>query len=383
MDAIVSWIGQWFSPLWILFFIIVVGYAIGKIKIRGISLDLSSVLILSVLIGVFFHFYPRIYIGEAIIFRMDETFQTVLRFLSSFGTSLFISSVGVSSGYELALPRRKKNYPYFFFGGFVVLLNLLLMNLIFYADGDIEKGLLYGVFCGAMTSTPGLTAICESSADLAEQAAAGYGCAYLLGVSGIVFFVQSFAKKQKESSSENKTTSSDVSFAARDLALFSITILSGILLGTIPLFHTNISLGNTGGILLTGILFGYILKTKKPDLKISQSSIQLFRTFGLLLFFVGTGIPAGMTLMTEFQPHVFVYGILLTVFPICVSYLLLRCGMKVDKSTALNTVCGVMTSTPAFGILSRCGRQSADTAVYSTAYAGALLTTVFCLNILT
>ncbi len=314
---------------------------------------------------------------------MDETFQGVLRFLSSFGTSLFISSVGISAGYELAVPRRRKMYPYFFFGGFVALLNLFLMHLIFYADGNVGKGLLYGVFCGAMTSTPGLTAICESSTVLAEQAAAGYGCTYLVGISGIVLFAQSFVKEQKESPSEGETARSDVSFTTRDLALFSTIILLGIMLGSMPLFDADISLGNTGGILLIGILFGYILKTKKHDLQISQSSIHFFRIFGLLLFFIGTGIPAGMTIMMEFQPHVFVYGILLTGFPICFSYLFLRYGMKVDKYTALNTACGVMTSTPAFGILARCGRQYANTSVYSVTYVGTMLTIVFCLNILT
>lgn len=39
------------SPIFIIFFIIIIGYYIGKIQIRGISLDLAGVLIIAILSG--------------------------------------------------------------------------------------------------------------------------------------------------------------------------------------------------------------------------------------------------------------------------------------------------------------------------------------------
>ena len=40
-----------FSPLSLLFLIIVIGYYVGKIKIRDISFDLAGVLLVAVIIG--------------------------------------------------------------------------------------------------------------------------------------------------------------------------------------------------------------------------------------------------------------------------------------------------------------------------------------------
>ena len=143
---------------------------------------------------------------------------------------------------------------------------------------------------------------------------------------------------------------------------------------------THISLGMSGGILLSGLLIGYFLRKKKANSTIPKSYCSLYRNFGLILFFVGNGIPSGMQMLKTFKPYVIVYGIILTLFPIILTYVFCRYGIKEDKRTTLNIICGSMTSTPAFGILSRCGRISTDLSVYTYSYIGALVTMVVLLN---
>ena len=77
------------SNVCIVFIIIIIGYGLGKIKIFGISFDLSGILIVAMLYGM--------------IVRPDsDSFLQNMKFLTSFGTSLFISVIGITSatGYQ-------------------------------------------------------------------------------------------------------------------------------------------------------------------------------------------------------------------------------------------------------------------------------------------
>lgn len=386
METVSLWLEQWMTPLYLIFLIIPAGYAIGKIRVKGICLDLSAILIVSILVGVFFDLFPQIQVGNGIIFRADGSITDTMKFLSSFGTALFISVIGISSGYELAAPKKKKAFRYFLVGALTVTVNLLLMKFIFFAEKKIDEALLYGVFCGAMTTTPGLAAVCESLPEGATQASAGYGCAYLFGVIGVVLFVQFVARgKLEPEKTETKVESVSASGAPALFGLIQIafSIVLGSIVGAFEIPRTSMSLGSSGGILISGILLGILVRKSKPSVEIPQSYRSVFRNLGLILFFIGAGIPAGMRLLETFEPYVFVYGIILTLFPIAFSYFLCHYGLRIDKRTSLSVVCGGMTSTPAFGVLSRCGRLSADASVYSITYTGALSATVIFLNLLT
>lgn len=53
---------------------------------------------------------------------------------------------------------------------------------------------LLGVLCGALTSTPGLSSVCELIGTGSEEAVWSYGCSYLPGVIFAVFFAQLFSR---------------------------------------------------------------------------------------------------------------------------------------------------------------------------------------------
>ena len=72
---------------------------------------------------------------------------------------------------------------------------VMAMLLISVIDKAINYSSLLGILCGALTSTPGLSSVCELIGSENEIAVLGYSCSYLLGVILVVFFTQLFAEK--------------------------------------------------------------------------------------------------------------------------------------------------------------------------------------------
>ena len=94
MDLIVNLI----NPISIIFIILVLGYYLGRIKIRGISLDLAGVLILAVVLGW------GVSSNEIISKTIDfSTIKSNMQMVSSLGTAIFVSVIGITSGYVLDL----------------------------------------------------------------------------------------------------------------------------------------------------------------------------------------------------------------------------------------------------------------------------------------
>lgn len=155
------------APYFSLFLITVLGYLLGKISIKGISLDISGVLFVAILFG---------YFG----LEMPADIRQI-------GLVLFIFTIGFQSG------------PSFFENFKSEGKNLIIMATITVLTGALmafglaklfgfDKTLACGLYTGAITSTPGLAAL----SDIADSrtVAVGYGIAYPFGVIGIVLLIK-------------------------------------------------------------------------------------------------------------------------------------------------------------------------------------------------
>ena len=150
-----------------LFLIIAIGFAIGRIKIKGISLDISAVIFIALLFG---------HLGVVI----PSDFQDV-------GLVLFIFTIGLQAGPGFFQTFRSRG------AGLVVVAVLLvslaaLTTLITAWLYGIDYHLAVGLFTGALTSTPGLAAAIDSTGS--SLAPIGYGIAYPFGVIGVILFVR-------------------------------------------------------------------------------------------------------------------------------------------------------------------------------------------------
>ncbi|MFY8187439.1 MAG: aspartate:alanine exchanger family transporter [Flavobacterium sp.] len=150
----------------VLFLIVFIGFIIGKIKIKGISLDVSAV----IFVALFFGHY-------GVVVPID--FQYI-------GLVLFIFTIGIQAGPSFFESFKKNGRE---LATLVVILIFVagIVTFMIYEFLGVDKNLAIGLLNGALTSTPGLaTAIDITGSPLASI---GYGIAYPFGVIGVILFV--------------------------------------------------------------------------------------------------------------------------------------------------------------------------------------------------
>lgn len=360
-------------PITVAFLVIAIGLCIGKIKACGISLDLAAVLIVAVVAGYLFS------LTTAIV--DTEQLNSYMKMFSMLGTSLFVSVIGIAAGYSLNTKSNGK-LSSAVLGMLMVVSAFAGMWIISSIDIGISYSNLLGVLCGALTTTPGLSAICEKSDIVPEEASLGYGSAYLFGVIFTVLTVQIITRKadavaNTKSCVESKSQSK-VIFGG--LLQISAVIVLGRLIGELTVPYINFSLGNSGGILCSGILIGYLISKYLKGHCILKGQQSIIRNLGLVLFFVGNGIPAGMQIKNNFSVVSVLVGIVLTVLPIAVGWFICKVILRKSNTDIAAIISGGMTSTPAIGVLSSKTDVSYDK--YSFSYVGALVAVILLFNII-
>lgn len=162
------------DPLFLLFFILLIGSFVGQFSYKGLNLGASGVLLVAMVFG---HFG----------YEISSTVQNL-------GLSLFIVAVGLQAG-----PRffRMMKSSGFVFGiiGLITVLIATVTTVVVAKLFQIPPALSIGIMTGALTSTPGLAAALEATND--PLASVGYGIAYPFGVIAVVLFVQLFPRLLK------------------------------------------------------------------------------------------------------------------------------------------------------------------------------------------
>ena len=354
--------------------IIVVGYLVGKIRIYALSLDLSAILIIAVVAGCLCSSYMPEMITPAL--------ESDLRLFSQLGTVLFVAAIGLSSGDRVANGLSKKSVVCFVTGSIMVATGFLFAKVLGWIDPEMDSSLLLGILCGALTSTPGLSTLCEEAGTLSELAVLGYGCSYPFGVISVVLLVQWMVRGVNNTPVKETGDSSKLPIknGAECFVWIFLSVFFGSIVGELTIPVLNISLGTSGGVLLAGIGLGIL--TKKLSVSIQRQHISCYRSLGLMLFFVGIGFPAGNNLAGAFEVKLFVYGAFLTALPILVGYLLSRWRYKGALPSRVAVVAGGMTSTPAIGVLAGNAKLVPDLSAYSFAYLGGLITMIFLMRVI-
>ncbi len=154
-----------------LFLIITLGFLLGKIKVKGISLDVSAVIFIALFFG---------YLGITI----PEDFQHI-------GLILFIFTIGIQAGPGFFQSFKKHGAQLIYLVLILIGSATALTALLAYGF-NIDKKVAIGLFTGALTSTPGLAAAIDATHS--PLASIGYGIAYPFGVIGVILFVRLLPK---------------------------------------------------------------------------------------------------------------------------------------------------------------------------------------------
>ena len=159
------------SSYFSIFLIVALGFMLGRVKIMGLSLDVSAVIFIALAFGHWGVSIPKE--------------------LGTFGLVLFIFTIGIQAGPGFFHSFRSK-------GKTLILITLLIvasacltgvgMKYLF----NIDTPSIVGLIAGALTSTLGLAVAIDSTQS--PLASIAYGIAYPFGVIGVILFVKLLPK---------------------------------------------------------------------------------------------------------------------------------------------------------------------------------------------
>ena len=384
------------------FAIAAVGYLLGRITIKEISLGTAGVFIIALVYGGFFgtHFNSKFVLEEI------NYASQALKIVENLGLVFFVTSVGFIAGPNF-FKNMKKNFKSYVLLGFVIILTggVAAVLCLLVARG-LESGtpgydpkqltaMIAGLLSGSLTSTPAFSATKEAvAAQYQDAVTVGYGIAYLFGVIGVVLFVQLLPRvvhadmdeeRRKithvETGDVDKFKGKLIEFDDFGFTPFAMAAVLGILVGSIKLFGF-FSLTTTGGTLLISLIFGHFGHVGRADLMPSKKVLETFRELGLMVFLIGAGVSGGMSFVRYFKPIYFLYGMIMTLLPMIVGYLIARYLLKLNLLNILGSITGGMTSTPALGTLIHVAQTSNVASAYAATYPIALIAVVLVTQLL-
>ena len=351
--------------------ILTIGYALGRITIKGVSLGSAGVFIVALVFGCLFY-------GN-LEGQLPDYTTNALKIVEHLGLILFVSSVGFIAGPKF-FSNMKKNFTSYVLLGLVIIVSGAVVAVAcvyvgkLMGETDMERlsAIVSGLFAGALTSTPAFSAAKASvaSAELEQLVSVGYGIAYIFGVIGVVLFVQLIPKllkvnmdteraklvaAQEETASEKKQGKL-IELDDFGIAPFAFAAFIGIFIGMIKipltgkgLDGTTFSLTTTGGCLLAALVFGHFGKLGKISLMPKATTLKAFRELGLVL----------------------------TIVPMIIGFIFAKYILKINILNTLGSITGGMTSTPALGTLIHVAGTEDVAAAYAATYPIALVAVVF------
>lgn len=395
MEYLGSVVNSVLSMVFVMFLISTVGYLLGAIDIKGISLGTAGVLLAALLYGIFASFIPSFTLGGKEIVLFDAAVKTKFSLVSNIGTSLFVTAVGLIAGPKFFRTFSKSTMAYVYMGIITILVGALVTVALICIDKNMSPALAVGLMTGALTSTPGLSAAKEIAGDVADLVIAGYGIAYLFGVLGVVFFVQLMPRILKVNIPEERERFVAANTVAQKplgrkvkkvepfgFLPFFMAIALGCVIGAVKIPGLNFSLGDSGGCLVAGLIIGHFGHLGGIDLRIEKSTLNFFRELGLVLFLIGAGVPGGVNFINNIKAAYFVYGALITLIPMIGGYFVGRYVFKLDIFNNLGSITGGMTSTPALGSLIATAGTDEVAAAYAATYPVALVFVVIAAKVI-
>lgn len=159
------------SSYFSVFLIVALGFMLGRIKIKGLSLDVSAVIFIALAFGHWGVSIPKE--------------------LGNFGLVLFIFTIGIQAGPGFFDSFRTKGKTLILITVLIIASACLTAIGLKYTFG-IDTPSVVGLVAGALTSTPGLAVAIDSTQS--PLASIAYGIAYPFGVIGVILFVKLLPK---------------------------------------------------------------------------------------------------------------------------------------------------------------------------------------------
>lgn len=161
---------------------------------------------------------------------------------------------------------------------------------------------------------------------------------------------------------------------ATDFVFIGIGILLGGLIGAlaVKLGNVSVSLGASGGALVSGLLLGW-LRAKRPVYgAIPKASLWVFNNLGLNMYIAVIGIASGPSFIssfTEVGPKIFVAGLIVTLIPLFLAIIIGDKLFKFHPAVTLGCCAGARKTTAGLGAVQERLGSSVPALGYTITYA--------------
>lgn len=116
MEYLAGVTGSILSMIFIIFAIATVGYLVGSVSIKGISLGTAGVLLAALAYGILAHYVPDFTMGSRTIFLFSDSIKANFSLVSNLGTAMFVTAVGLIAGPKFFRTFNKKSLSYILLG---------------------------------------------------------------------------------------------------------------------------------------------------------------------------------------------------------------------------------------------------------------------------
>lgn len=326
------------------------GLLLGKIKVKGITLGITWVLFVGIGLSA---------IGVACNHDM-------LHIIKEFGLILFVTAVGLQVGPGFFRSFKKGGLAMNLMAVVNVALGVGITVVIAHMANE-ELTDMAGVYTGAITNTPGLSAAQQAVGDLGIEGAsgrlaAGYAVAYPLAVVGMIvsclllrWICRVDLQKEPSTADAPVATESAPKKGKGGILLIPVFVIIalGILLGSIPIpvgMKAPVKLGLAGGPLVVALIGGWLGVKKgwfSTDFTEGQG-VHMLREVGIALFLAGVGLGAGEKFVETVQVHYMwvVYGVIITMVPPILVTLFGRWVLHLNYWTLIGFIGGAHTDPP-------------------------------------
>ncbi|HRH45901.1 MAG TPA: aspartate:alanine exchanger family transporter [Pyrinomonadaceae bacterium] len=207
------------NPLLLLFVVAAIGYPLGRIKIRGVSLGVAAVLFAGLAVG---SLHPDLKLPE-IVYLL--------------GQSIFIYTIGLSSGAAFFSSLRRKGYRDNLF-----ILAILSFDALLVAAAQkilvLKPTIAAGLFAGSVTNTSALAGVLEfiknhfakghfsdtEITNLLADPVVGFSLAYPMGVLGLIFAIIIVRRLWRVDYAEEAKSLTDIPLSPRRLHCQTILV---------------------------------------------------------------------------------------------------------------------------------------------------------------
>jgi putative transport protein len=166
---------------------------------------------------------------------------------------------------------------------------------------------------------------------------------------------------------DRPTESSDIIFIGLAVVLGTLVGMLAIRIGNVP-----VGLGTSGGVLVAGLVFGWLHSLYPALGRIPGPAVWLMETVGLNVFIAVVGIGAGphaLEAMKDFGVQLLLAGVVVSVVPHLVLLLVGRYLMHMNLGVLLGVAAGAGTATPALQAVIEESKSSVPVLGFTIPYA--------------